>query len=240
MPTAADRDPGMIFAKNSPDAQRLKALRKVSSGPLYDYLSVPLPDPATPADELPLLAVDLETTGLHPQRDHVLSIGWVPIDGLSIHLSGARRAIIKPPPGVNVGQSAAIHGLTDDDIARGRPLEEVLPEVLAALQGRVLLAHYTDIEERFLSAACERTYGQRMPVARIDTLELHRRLIVGWGQEPMRIALRLWTARERYGLPVYRAHEALIDAIACAELFLAQVAEMHENDQTVTLARLAS
>ncbi|MBK8470048.1 MAG: DNA polymerase III subunit epsilon [Actinomycetales bacterium] len=188
--------------------------------------------------DLSLLAVDLETTGLHPKRDRVLSVGFVPIDGLSIDLSGARRFVVQA--GVEVGQSATIHGITDDDCADGTPLEEVLSEVLAALRGRVLLAHYTDIEERFLSAACERVYGARMPVARIDTLELHRRLIVRWGEAPMRLALRLWTARERYGLPIYRAHEALIDAVSCAELFLAQVAEMQADGREITLAKLAS
>ena len=30
--------------------------------------------------------------------------------------------------------------------------------------------------------------------------------------------------RERYGLPRYRAHNALIDAISAAELLLAQIA----------------
>ena len=37
--------------------------------------------------------------------------------------------------------------------------------------------------------------------------------------------LRLWNARTRYGLPVYKAHNALTDAVATAELYLAQVAE---------------
>jgi len=231
----------VIFGRrSSPDALRAKALRGVSPGPLADYLATPLPDPATPVESLRLLAVDLETTGLHPKNDHVLSVGFVPVDGLSIDLSGARRFVVRST--AEVGQSATIHGLTDDAIAAGMPLEQVLPEVLAALRGRVLLAHYTDIEERFLSAACERLYGSRMPVARIDTLELQRRLIVGWGQEPMRLSLRLWTARERYGLPVYRAHEALVDAIACAELYLGQVAEMGAKGGrgSVTLKRLAS
>ena len=39
-------------------------------------------------------------------------------------------------------------------------------------------------------------------------------------------ALRLWTARERYGLPAGRPHDALGDALACAELYLGQVAEL--------------
>ena len=227
-----------MFAAASAESQRRKALRASTPGPLRDYLDTPFPDPATKVGDLRLLAVDLETTGLHPKNDRLLSIGFVPINGLSIDLSGARRFVVQA--GVDVGQSAAIHGLTDDAVAAGTPIEEVLPEVLQALRGRVLLAHYTDIEERFLSAACERVYGARMPVTRIDTLELHRRLIVGWGQAPMRLSLRLWTARERYGLPSYRAHECLIDAIACAELYLAQVAEMRSQGNEVTLARLLS
>ena len=51
--------------------------------------------------------------------------------------SGARRYVINA--GVEVGQSATIHGLTDDRIAEGQRLDDVLPEVLAALSGRCLL-----------------------------------------------------------------------------------------------------
>ena len=223
----------------TPDRVRARALRALGPGdsPLHGYLAAPWPAPDTDIRDVPLLAVDLETTGLHPRRDHVLAVGLLPIDGLRIDLSRAQRFVVNA--GVAVGQSATIHGLTDDDIAAGDPLDDVLPAVLEQLRGRVLLAHYTDIEERFLSAACERVYGARMPVARIDTLELHRRLIVGWGEAPVPLALRLWSARKRYGLPVYKAHDALCDALACAELFLAQVAEMQMHGP-VPLKRLIS
>jgi DNA polymerase-3 subunit epsilon len=119
-------------------------------------------------------------------------------------------------------------------------MRQALTRVLAALRGRVLLSHFTDIEEGFLSAACEAEFGGSMPCARIDTLELQRRIIVGrlHGQAPPG-TLRLWSARRRYGLPLYRAHDALSDALACAELFLAQVAEMSEQGP-VTLKKLAS
>ncbi len=225
------------FGRNSPAALRSKALRSAAPGPLRDYLDVPPPDPATPADELRLLAVDLETTGLDPRCDQVLSVGWVPVDGRSIDLSGARRFVVRA--GVEVGQSATVHRLTDDEVAAGMPLDEVLPRLLAALRGRVLLAHFTDIEEQFLSRACRERYGAPLPVARVDTLELQRRLIVGRGAAPMRIGLRLWTARERFGLPSYPAHDALQDALACAELYLGQVAELSAR-APVTLRRLAS
>ena len=127
-----------MFATPSAEQQRRRALRSARPGPLKDYLQTPFPDPATPVGDLRLLAVDLETTGLHPKKDRLLSIGFVPVDGLTIDLSGARRFVVQS--GVEVGQSAAIHGLTDDTVAAGTPIEEALPEVLEALRGRAFNA----------------------------------------------------------------------------------------------------
>ena len=211
--------------RRGPQERRLRALRSVGPGPLHDYLSVPLPEPDTPVDELALLAVDIETTGLDPRTDRVLSIGFVPVDGRSVVLGGAGRVVVRDDTGV--GQSATVHGLTDDALAEGVALPDAVAILLHALSGRVLLAHFARIETGFLSAACERLWGAGMPCAVVDTFELERRAVAGgWGSEPEAGALRLWTARERRGLPVYRAHEALTDALACAELYLAQRAEL--------------
>lgn len=229
----------MGWFSKSPNAMREKALRGAPAGPLRDYLSVPLPDPSTPLDELPLLAVDLETTGLDPTRDHVLSVGFVPVDGGEIVLSGARRVIIAAD--AEVGQSATVHGLTDDDIAAGAALVVAIEAVLRALRGRVLLAHFARIEDTFLTAACERLWSARMPSARVDTLTLQHRLVASafTGDVPEG-GLRLWGARAHFGLPVYRAHDALVDALACAELYLAQAAEFQAAAKgPLTLASIA-
>ncbi|MEI2764828.1 MAG: exonuclease domain-containing protein [Dermatophilaceae bacterium] len=228
----------MFLRRATPYTRRDKLLQTVLAGAMRDYLTVALPEPTTDVRDLRLLAVDVETTGMDPRRDELLSVGFVPIDGLAVDLSGARRFVVRSDRAV--GQSAAIHGITDDAVASGTPLLHVLTEVLAALRGRVLLAHFTDIEEGFLSVGCRRTFGAPMPCVRIDTLELQRRIIVGhrYGEAPPG-TLRLWAARRRYGLPVYKAHQALVDAIACGELFLAQVAEM-TTAGPVTLKDLAS
>ena len=134
------------------DRRRARQLDAAPEGPLHDYLSRPLPRPATPLTRLPLLAVDLETTGLDPARDEILSIGFVPVDGLSIVLAGARQMLVR---GAAVGQSATIHGLTDDTVASGLDLADALAAVLEALRGRVLLAHHAAIERDFLGAACQ-------------------------------------------------------------------------------------
>lgn len=190
-------------------------------GPLKDFLAVPAPDRRTPAAELPLLAVDFETTGLDPDTDRVLSIGYVAVNGLEIDLSTAGSLVIRPDAAV--GQSATIHGLTDDRVATGCELAEAIGATLDALRGRVLLAHYTTIEESFLHRACAQLFGAGLALRSVDTMMLQRRLL---NQGDLWIAtdsVRLWAAREHFRLPVYRAHEALTDALACAELYLAQL-----------------
>lgn len=187
---------------------------------LARFLDVPAPERSTPLADVPLLALDLETTGLDARTDRILSIGFVPVDGDRIRLGGARQVLVRGEG--EVGQSATVHGLTDDLLAAGSPLEEALEQVLDALAGRVLLAHYAVIEEEFLSAACRRFFGAPLTVPVVDTLDLQRRLAAGPYDHPRAGTLRLGQARRHHGLPVYRAHAALTDALACAELYLAQ------------------
>lgn len=204
-------------------------------GPVRRYLDTPGPRPRTPLEELRLLAVDVETTGLDPRRDRVLSVGFVPVDGDRIVLGGAGSVLVRAGgdggDDDGVGQSATVHGITDDDVAGGISVEQALDLVFDALPGRVLLAHHSRIEIDFLGTLCRRTFGVRPPLAAVDTLGLQRRVAgagidMGFTVEPAGEDLRLWGARERFGLPRSRAHDALGDAVACAELYLAQVAEL--------------
>lgn len=188
------------------------------------------PHDRTPLDQLALLAVDLETTGLSPARDQVLAVGWVPVDGVRIDLSGCERRVVRRD---DPGDAVTIHGLTHDDLEEGRPLEEVLAELRGALAGRVLLAHHAPFELAFLDAA-HRSVGEHadLPPA-VCTLELQQRLLAR--QEVHPGDLRLWKARERHGLPTTQAHDALGDALACAELYLAQAAELGAAGAPLTL-----
>ena len=224
--------------RRSPEAQRQKLAAAAPPGPLRDYLAAPFPDPTTPVGSLSLLALDLETTGLSAQSDRLLSIGFVPVDGEVIRLGGAGHTVVRTEAGV--GQSATLHGLTDDMLAEGVDLAEALGATLAALRGRVLLAHHAQIETGFLARACREVYGVGPAFTVVDTMQLQYRLLTrGFDDEPPQGSLRLWNARAQYGLPRYGAHEAVTDALACAELYLAQVAELARLGP-VTLKSLTS
>jgi DNA polymerase III subunit epsilon len=202
-----------------------RTTQEVPAGPVRDFLVTPKPPPQTLLTRAPLLAVDVETTGLDANRDQILSIGWVPVDGLDVRLSGAGQVLVRPS--VGVGDSASIHGLTDDALADALSPSDALDALFTALRGRVLLAHHAAIETGFVGRVSNGLHGFRPRFSVVDTMTLQFRLLSqGFDDEPPQGSLRLWNARSQYGLPRYAAHNALTDALACAELYLAQVAEL--------------
>lgn len=184
------------------------------------------PVPTIPFSRMDFLVVDVETTGLDRRRDHVLELGWVPVTRGEVVLEGVRGTVVRPPAGTVVGESAVLHGITDDDLASAPGLADVVPELRAALQGRVLVAHHAPIEIGFLARALRDGQTDWAPLHVVDTMTLQRRLLVRGHGEPPSGALRLDAARRRFALPRYAAHRAATDAIATAELLLAQVAEL--------------
>lgn len=169
-----------------------------------------------------LLAVDVETTGLKPDKHHLVSIGWVPVNGRVIDLSAAKYFVVS---GAQVGDSATLHGITDDDVARlGQSRERILDEFERDFAGRRLLAHFVQMEIGFIGTLFQEVRGQKWKLTEadvVDTFVLERRHMERMGTYPRGEDLRLARVRERYNLPAYSNHNALSDAIACAELYLA-------------------
>lgn len=196
---------------------------RTADGPLKAYYRQDIPTADTPYDRMEFLAIDLETTGLSPETDEILSVGYVPVADGRVRLAEAAHLLVRPERPVPE-ETAVIHGLLDGTLAAAPPLAEVMPRVLDALTGRVPIAHHARIERRFLDAACRRLYGRPLTVPFVDTLALERRALARRGQEVRKGDLRLDPTRARYGLPRYRAHNALADAVAAGELFLAQAA----------------
>ncbi len=207
------------------ELRRRHLARSVPVGPLRRFYAVPFPAARADWRSLEYLALDLETTGTDPRTEEIVSAGWVVLRGPSIDLSTAVRRMVrtsKPMP----ERSAVIHAITDDEAGAGESLCAVLEDLLRELQGRVLIAHYAATERSFVDAACRRCCGGGLLVPTVDTLQLAYRSHARQGREPVRGELRLAALRERYNLPAYASHDALVDAIAAAELFLAQMEEL--------------
>lgn len=211
-------------------------MRQMPPSPLRDYYEVPFPEKRSDWRQVDYLALDFETTGLDEKKDEILSFGYTTINGYCMRLADATHMLTRPK-GEIPGGSAVIHGIMDDEAAEAEELEDVLPILLNALAGKVMLAHFASIEYNFLSNACKRLYGFPFIGPVVDTLSTEAQILRDRDIPIQSGDLRLANARARYGLPRYRAHNALVDAIAAGELFLAQLATKIEGDD-IRLKRL--
>jgi DNA polymerase-3 subunit epsilon len=182
--------------------------------------------------------VDLETTGLDPRHDEIVSFAAVPVDAGRISVGEVVTATIRPTT-MPQPETIRIHGLRPVDLTEAPSLPEVLDRILEALTGRHLVAHVAWIERGFLDAAL-RPIGLRVGKPVLDTAMLARHVIDlegGQRDQPVRLAV----AARRFGLPVHRPHVAEGDALTTAQLFLALAAHLDlESEQTVSsLARLS-
>jgi DNA polymerase-3 subunit epsilon len=197
---------------------------------LQAYYAAGVPSADAPLSTVPMAALDIETTGLEPGRHEIVSIALVPMDLAQIQSSRTRHWIVKPQ-GDLTAESVTFHGITHSQIAQAPDLGAVLQPFLAAMASRVLVVHCREIERGFLDAALTARLGEGLQFPVIDTMELEARLHrrpagfwARWRQAPPP-SIRLADSRRRYGLPDYRPHHAPTDALASAELLLAQVAD---------------
>ncbi|MFU8838499.1 MAG: exonuclease domain-containing protein [Thiohalomonadaceae bacterium] len=208
--------------------QRHRLLAKLPDNPLRDYYRQAFPSAGSDCRSIEFVALDLETTGLDPEQDVILSIGLVTIRGLTIELGSAEHHLLCPHCPIPE-QSAVIHCITDDQAAKGKDLAEVLPGLLAQLSGKVMIAHYAAVEMQFLDRACRKLYGGGFVIPVVDTQRIAKRSLERRNQVIRGRDLRLAECRRRLGLPHYRMHNALSDALASGELFLVQLAQYDCN-----------
>ena len=181
---------------------------------------------SSPRWDLPVYwALDLETGGLDPRVDPILSVGMVPIRSGVIRLGESFSTLIRPDPGRPIKpESVRAHQLLAGDLRKSPPLQAVLLEVGRRLEGGVLLVHNRGIDLPFLKEGHARTGVSWKKPRVVDTVDLivkaatRRRFIRPEGNEMP--SLNLSEARRVHGLPDYQAHDALIDAVSTAELFL--------------------
>lgn len=238
------------FIKSTPQPSwRLpleQAARLAQHQALRSFYDTLLLDEQLPLNDTPMLALDFETTGLNPEQDDIISIGAVPMDSKRIMLGQSRYWVLKPASKLRA-DTIHIHGITHSDIADAPDLMDVLPGLLDMMKNRVVVAHCASIETRFLSSALQYRIGEGIVFPAIDTMGIERHfanhqhlgLFARMFRKTQAASLRLADVRSQYQLPFYRPHNALLDALACAELLQAQVQhhglETHPINQILPL-----
>ncbi|POG05253.1 DNA polymerase III subunit epsilon [Pseudomonas putida] len=161
------------------------------------------------------VVLDLETSGLNPNRDQVLSIGAVAIeDGAIDFAQQFERTLHRPEQKTNA--SVLIHGLGPSALAAGCDPAEALLELLEFIGDSPVLAFHAPFDQRMLARALKESLGHRLQLPFLDVAELAPMLNP---DTVLREAgLDDWVTH--FGLQVDERHHASADAQVTAELAL--------------------
>ena len=200
--------------------RRLRYERKVAGTALHSAWHARTVSKGRDWREASFLVCDAEMSSLDANEGEMLSLGWVSVHKGGIELESARHYLLKTRG--SVGQSATIHQLRDCEMDEGRPESEVLYRFLCAAAGHILVFHNAVLDTAFLNQLTCRAFNAPLLMPTVDTLRLEQAILRRSDAVIAPGGLRLQACRERYGLPAFPGHNALLDALATAELLLAQ------------------
>lgn len=201
--------------------KRWKWQAQAERSPLSMLYDQTLAAPSNRFFEHDFLVVDCEMSGLDAKNNELLSLGWVRIKRGQIDYNSRKHILIHSQAGV--GDSINIHGLCDQRLAGASSASMALSLLAKHIDGAVLVFHHALLDIAFIQRYAQECFACPMMFAYIDTLAIEQKRLAQLGTSA---PLQLASCRERYNLPSAFQHNAMFDALATAELLLAQYAHM--------------
>jgi exodeoxyribonuclease X len=183
-------------------------------------------EPAAPWTAFDYAVVDVEGNGQQPPD--LVEISIVAIENGTI--GPAQNWLVRPPRPITA-MARRFHKITDDDVSDAPTVAEIEPDLRAALDRTVFVAHNASVD---LGVVTREIPGFQ-PTHVLDTLKLARRLLPGRDSYKLGALVDAFDLAE--DLPQELVpHRATYDALACARL-LAYIATP-AGHQPLTLTKL--
>jgi DNA polymerase III subunit epsilon len=187
-----------------------------------------------PPDEVVVL--DCETTGLNPRTDEVIAIAALLIRGRRIMMSTPFRAVIRPDKDPT-STSIKVHQLRAQDVAVGRAMHEVLPELLRFIGGRPIVGYYVDFDIRMLDKYILRYIEAKLPNRRIEVSSMYYALKYSGAPPGTVLDLRFASILADLGIPSLEQHDAFNDTVMTAMMYV-QLQDMQKRGTRLSRTRI--
>lgn len=180
------------------------------------------PTRVTPLEELPLVSLDTETTGLDVIKDRIVAVGTVRLFGRQLFRSCTFDTLVRPGRLIPVS-ATAIHRITNAMVAHAPEIGDVWPRLQENISGAVVLGHHIAFDLAMLGAAATRHGLPWAEPLALDTARLAASL------DPSEKDLDLGAIACRHGITPLGRHTALGDSLITAELYLRMLPRLHDR-----------
>ena len=165
------------------------------------------------------VSLDLETTGLDPRQDHILSLAAVPVRDGRVWLTERFERRIRPDRGFGI-ESIRHHRITPDEAGTGMSVTPAVREFLLWLGSRRLLGYNLRFDLAMLAPHVRAITGFALPNPRVELADAFaNRAMRAHPGAPADLSFSTITAA--LGVPVLGRHSALGDATTVALCWLA-------------------
>ena len=168
----------------------------------------------------PFVCIDTETTGLKPDRDRLIEVGLVRIEG-GVEVDRFQTLLQPDTPLLSI--ITEITGITDDDLVSAPRFEDVAEEIASFLDGALFVAHNAEFDYNFLKHEFARV-GIDLSLSRLCTVRLSRMLY------PEHRRHDLSSIIERYNFSIENRHRAFDDALIVWKLLERMKADLPEEE----------
>lgn len=155
--------------------------------------------------------LDLETTGLDPEKDQILEVGIILTDHKLVETGRYSWLILVKDIPEKISE---LTGITCEMCqCEGLPLNDVIQKLFKLMENRTVVIHNASFDLAFLSKASEKCDIEMGNFRTVDSIVLAKR-------KYRRLRhYRLEDICERLGIPVTKRHRALLDAELVLKVF---------------------
>ncbi|MDH5536227.1 MAG: 3'-5' exonuclease [Betaproteobacteria bacterium] len=188
------------------------------------YRRLVAPEGGTPLKTIRFVVADVETSGLNPSRDRLISIGAVTADSGRVQLGRSFEVVLRQDVPSDIS-NILIHEIDGTTQMSGAEPAQALTQFLAFVGKAPLVGYHAAFDNLVISRATERFLGLRLQNRWLDLAVLAPALLRE--QAPRSGSLDDWLAI--YGIDNYARHDAVADALATAELLLIVLAAARDK-----------
>jgi DNA polymerase-3 subunit epsilon len=174
---------------------------------------------AAPIEGVRFVVLDLETTGLNPAVDAIVTIGAVAVCGGDILLEDSFSALLKVAENTS---AVTVHGVTRDQSVNGLDEKVALERFLDYLKDGVIVGHHIGHDITAVNAGCDRHWQATLLNRSLDTMDLtlHLERDGAFVDRPPIRRFTLDALCGMFGVVPHDRHTAAGDAFITAQVFV--------------------
>ena len=175
-----------------------------------------------PLKSLPYVVFDLETTGLSPTHDQVISVAAFRIAEGRILLGEVFSSLVNPERPI-AASAIKVHGILPSMVSEAPPAAKVYDEFLRYLGTDILVGYHVRFDMHFVNKFMKLSYGFPLQNLVLDTQSMCRKIVFPPHLQSYTNRYKggpdLDAVARHFGVDIFERHSALGDALATAMIF---------------------